>query len=58
VTLFDRFVGANIPKDHASLAFRVVYRSDERTLTDTEVEKTHARVVSEIGERFGAKLRS
>jgi phenylalanyl-tRNA synthetase beta chain len=58
VTLFDRFVGANIPKDHASLAFRVVYRSDERTLTDIEVEKTHARVVAEIGERFGAKLRT
>lgn len=57
VELFDRFSGANIPKDHASLAFRVVYRSDDRTLTDAEVEKAHARVVSEVEASFGATLR-
>lgn len=58
VELFDRFTGgANIPKDHASLAFRVVYRSDERTLTDAEVEKAHAKVVKEVEERFGATQR-
>jgi len=58
VELFDRFVGgANIPKDHASLAFRVIYRSDERTLTDAEVEKAHTKVVKEVEERFGATQR-
>jgi phenylalanyl-tRNA synthetase beta chain len=57
VELFDRFVGASIPKDHASLAFRIVYRAEERTLTDAEVEKAHANVVAEVEEKFGATLR-
>jgi phenylalanyl-tRNA synthetase beta chain len=57
VELFDRFVGASIPKDHSSLAFRVVYRADDRTLTDAEVDKSHAAVVSLVEQKFGATLR-
>src|SRR6185312_16546472 len=30
VELFDRFVGGSVPKDHSSLAFRVVYRAEDR----------------------------
>jgi phenylalanyl-tRNA synthetase beta chain len=58
VELFDRFVGGSIPKDHASLAFRVVYRAADRTLTDAEVDERHAQVVSEMQRRFGAQLRA
>ncbi len=58
VEVFDRFVGPGIPADHASLAFRVVYRAEGRTLTDAEVDKCHAEVVALAGERFGAKLRA
>jgi phenylalanyl-tRNA synthetase beta chain len=57
VELFDRFVGGSIPKDHASLAFRVVYRAEDRTLTDVEVDERHGQVVSEMGKRFAATLR-
>ena len=58
VRLFDRFTGGTIPADHASLAFRVVYRSADRTLTDAEVDAQHAKVVSEVTSRFGATLRA
>jgi phenylalanyl-tRNA synthetase beta chain len=58
VELFDRFVGGSIPKDHASLAFRVVYRAEDRTLTDVEVDQRHNEVVNEIQRRFAATLRS
>jgi phenylalanyl-tRNA synthetase beta chain len=58
VTLFDRFVGGNIPPGHASLALRVVYRAPDRTLTDAEVDGRHAQVVAEIHRRFSAQLRS
>lgn len=58
VELFDRFVGGSIPKDHSSLAFRVVYRAEDRTLTDAEVDERHAQVVSETERRFAATLRS
>jgi phenylalanyl-tRNA synthetase beta chain len=55
--LFDRFVGTGVPKDHASLAFRVVYRASDRTLTDTEVDAAHTALVKEAQARFGAQLR-
>jgi phenylalanyl-tRNA synthetase beta chain len=58
VRLFDRFVGGQVPQGHASLAFRVVYRSSERTLTDAEVDKAHANVVAKAAARFGATLRA
>jgi phenylalanyl-tRNA synthetase beta chain len=58
VELFDRFVGGSIPKDHASLAVRVVYRAADRTLTDAEVDERHAQVVTEMQRRFAAQLRT
>lgn len=58
VRLFDRFVGGHVPAGHASLAFRVIYRSPERTLTDAEVDAAHANVVRTATDRFGATLRA
>ena len=58
VTLFDRFVGGNVPAGHASLALHVVYRAADRTLTDPEVDQRHAQVVAEVEKRFGAQLRA
>ncbi|HEX3343484.1 MAG TPA: phenylalanine--tRNA ligase subunit beta, partial [Polyangiaceae bacterium] len=58
VALFDRFVGGNVPKGHASLALHVVYRAADRTLTDAEVDQRHAQVVAEVEKRFGAQLRA
>jgi phenylalanyl-tRNA synthetase beta chain len=58
VRLFDRFVGGQVPAGHSSLAFRVVYRSSERTLTDAEVDAAHANVVATASARFGATLRA
>jgi phenylalanyl-tRNA synthetase beta chain len=58
VSLFDRFVGGSVPPGHASLAVRVVYRAEDRTLTDAEVDARHAQVVAAVEQRFGATLRS
>ena len=58
VVLFDRYTGANIPEGHASLAFRVVYRADERSLTDAEVDERHAAVVKVTHDRFGVTQRA
>jgi phenylalanyl-tRNA synthetase beta chain len=60
VELFDVFEGQGIPKDHRSLAYRVVYRDPNaskepekaRTLTDKEVDDRQSRVqkaVEELG---------
>jgi len=58
VFLFDRFTGGQVPPGHASLAYRVVYRASERTLTDAEVDASHAKVVADVEAKFGAQLRS
>jgi phenylalanyl-tRNA synthetase beta chain len=58
VRLFDRFTGAQVAPGHASLAIRVVYRSSDRTLTDAEIDQSHAKVVASMAARFGATLRA
>lgn len=57
ITLFDLYRGHPVPEGHRSLAFRVVYRSPERSLTDAEVDGIHARVRQVIQQELGATLR-
>jgi phenylalanyl-tRNA synthetase beta chain len=57
VRLFDTYKGKGIPDEMRSLAFRVTYRGDGRTLTDEEVATMHKRVCEMMQERFGAQLR-
>ncbi len=58
VEIFDRFVGDPVPASHANLAFRIVYRALDRTLTDAEVDAQNERVKQEVGARFGATIRA
>ncbi|MEW6351076.1 MAG: phenylalanine--tRNA ligase subunit beta [Thermodesulfobacteriota bacterium] len=57
VVLFDLYKGKTIPEDHRSMAFRLRYQSDERTLTDEEVDEVHSRVVEALKEELGVQLR-
>ncbi|MFT3776564.1 MAG: phenylalanine--tRNA ligase subunit beta [Minicystis sp.] len=66
VELFDLFRGGQVPADHRSLAFHVVYRDPKaatdpekaKTLTDEEVDKRHQAVVEAVQKKFGAVLRA
>jgi phenylalanyl-tRNA synthetase beta chain len=57
VKLFDIYRGKQIAEGKKSLAFNLVYRADDRTLTDGEVGKIHARILEEIASKTGATLR-
>jgi phenylalanyl-tRNA synthetase beta chain len=57
VELFDYYKGKNIPQDRKSLAFRITYRSPERTLTDDEVESAHAALVKHLLNKTGGEIR-
>ncbi len=57
VILFDIYRGESIPANHKSMAFRIRYQSDERTLKDEEVEGVHAQVVAALTQEVGAALR-
>ena len=57
VELFDIYTGDQIPAGSKSLAFRVFYRSPDRTLTDRDVEKARRGIVRRLESQFGAILR-
>jgi phenylalanyl-tRNA synthetase beta chain len=57
VTLFDVYRGEQVPAGKKSLAYSIRYRSQEKTLTDEEVEKIHQKVILELEKTFGATLR-
>jgi phenylalanyl-tRNA synthetase beta chain len=57
VSVFDYFKGGNIPQGKKSLAFNIIYRSKERTLTDEEIEGLHSSLVGYIAEKTGGELR-
>ncbi|MFM2064305.1 MAG: hypothetical protein RLZZ507_3976 [Cyanobacteriota bacterium] len=58
VEVFDEYRGENVPAGQRSLAFRLVYRAGDRTLTDNEVEPVHDKVRTALVEKFGVSLRS
>lgn len=57
VRVFDVYTGRGVQEGLRSLAFRIMYRSPERTLTDEEVDALNERVRAMLRERFGAQLR-
>ncbi len=57
IELFDVYRGKGIEPGQRSLAFRLVYRVDDRTLTDAEIEPIQQRIVASLAAR-GIRLRS
>jgi len=57
VRVFDAYQGDQLPGGRKSLGFSLTYRSEERTLTDAEVEEAHGRVVRRLLDAFDAELR-
>ncbi len=57
VRLFDVYQGERVAEGRRSLAYRLVYRAADRTLTDEELEPVHNRV-REALKALGAELRS
>jgi len=57
VRLFDVYRGAPIPAGHKSLAYALVYRAPDRTLTDEETAARQAAVEAALRQQFGATIR-
>ncbi|MDQ7062709.1 MAG: phenylalanine--tRNA ligase subunit beta [candidate division KSB1 bacterium] len=57
LTLFDLYSGPQIPEDKKSLAFSLVFQSDERTLTDEEINTILDDVLKAVNVKLGATLR-
>lgn len=57
VKLFDIYQGQQIPAGKKSMAYSLVYRSSEKTLTDDEVNKVHNKITRRLAHEFGAEMR-
>ncbi len=55
--LFDVYKGNQIEKGYKSIAYSIVYRSEEKTLTDEEVNAVHENIVKQLSEKLDANLR-
>ncbi|MBE7385950.1 MAG: phenylalanine--tRNA ligase subunit beta [Leptolyngbya sp. SIO1E4] len=58
VTLFDEYRGESVPQGQHSLAFRLVYRALDRTLTDEDIDPVHQKVRAALEKQFQVSLRS
>ena len=57
VDIFDVYEGKGISPSEKALAFRVCYRSPERTLDGDEVNRLHETIIEEIKKATGGRLR-
>ncbi|MCK4387965.1 MAG: phenylalanine--tRNA ligase subunit beta [Dehalococcoidia bacterium] len=57
-TLFDLYIGKQLPEGKKSFAVRIAYQSPERTLTDEEINKTQEQMLDRLRQELGATLRS
>jgi phenylalanyl-tRNA synthetase beta chain len=58
ITLFDQYQGDHVPAGQRSLAFRLVYRTLDRTLKDEDIEPAMTQVRDALVEKFQVDLRS
>ncbi|WP_138205160.1 phenylalanine--tRNA ligase subunit beta [Haloimpatiens lingqiaonensis] len=55
--LFDVYQGKQIPEGKKSVAYALIYRLEDRTLTDKEVTKVHDKILRSLEYKLGAELR-
>jgi phenylalanyl-tRNA synthetase beta chain len=58
VITFDIFEGQNIPDGKKSVAINVVIQSQEKTLTENDLEKISQKIINTVKEKTGATIRS
>jgi phenylalanyl-tRNA synthetase beta chain len=57
VSLFDVYRGKQVEEGKKSVAFNLVYRDKNKTLTDEEVAEVHENVLKALKEQINAVLR-
>jgi phenylalanyl-tRNA synthetase beta chain len=57
IRLFDLYRGNPVPSGRKSLAFRLVYQKEDRTLTDREVNEFHQQLVELLAREYKGALR-
>ena len=58
IELFDIYTGDQIPEGKKSVAYSIIYRSYEKTLTDKEINSVQNNLIEDLEKSFDAELRS
>lgn len=58
VELFDVFEHEKLGRNKKSMAFHIIFQSNERTLMDNEIEKIMERIITDLESKLGAEIRS
>ena len=51
------YTGKQVPEGYKSLAYSLVFRSEEGTLTDADITEPVNAIVKDLEEKFGCQLR-
>ena len=57
VALFDIYTGPGIPVGKKSLAYHLTFQAPNKTLTDREMSRQRTRIIKQVEQQLGAKLR-
>jgi phenylalanyl-tRNA synthetase beta chain len=57
IKLFDVYKGKQVPEGMKSVAYSIVFRASDRTLTDEDVNKAMKKILDSIKSSLGAELR-
>jgi len=58
VTTFDVYEGDKIPKDKKSVAINVTLQSDDKTLSELDLDQISKKIIEVVKEKTGATIRS
>ena len=53
-TIFDRYQGKGVPEGSVSLSLRLTFQSEDRTLTDAEVQQSFDTILAALVKAHGA----
>jgi phenylalanyl-tRNA synthetase beta chain len=55
--VFDVYSGKQVSDGYKSIAFKLIFQADDRTLTDKEISKKVDQILNALEKGFKAKLR-
>ena len=57
IQLFDVYKGDQIAENEVSLAYRITYRAEDKTLSDETVNQSHEKLIQAVLKATGGRLR-